>query len=109
MVDGYTTDTKVVMLGNPDSRTDFTKLIDTRDTEPFIIANHLTRLYSFKYYPERFLGLDNPISDVDEITDKLEPLRATIEEMPLYPAKDSIQMIDGTIYIKFKDIKWKRL
>lgn len=109
MVDGYTTDTKVVMLGNPDSRTDFTKLIDTRDTEPFIIANHLTRLYSFKYYPERFLGLDNPISDVDEITDKLEPLRATIEEMPLYPAKDSIQMIDGTIYIKFKDIKWKKL
>lgn len=109
MVDGYTPSTKVVMLGNPDSRTAFTELIDTRDTEPFIIANHLTRLYSFKYYPERFLGLENPISDVDEITEELEDLRSLIEKMPLYPAKDSIQMIDGTIYIKFKDIKWKKL
>lgn len=105
MVDGYTEKTKVVFLGNPDSRTYFTKNYDPRDVQPFIIANHLTRLYSFKYYPSRFLGFNNVIKDYDEITEELEPLRNVIENMPLYPANNSIQMIDDTIYVKFKDIK----
>lgn len=105
MVDGYTKNTKIMMLGNPDSRTSFTNEIDTRDIEPFIIANHLTRLYSFKYYPNKFLGLPNIINDEDEITEELEPLRDIIESMPLYPAEGSIRKIDDTIYIKFKDIK----
>lgn len=105
MIDGYTRTTKIMMLGNPDSRTSFTSQIDTRDVEPFIIANHLTRLYSFKYYPKLFLGLPNTIYDEDEITPELEHLRDTIESMPLYPAEGSIRKIDDTIYIKFKDIR----
>lgn len=105
MVDGYTRTTKIMMLGNPDSRTSFTSEIDTRDIEPFIIANHLTRLYSFKYYPKLFLGLPNTIYDEDEIPPELEPLRATIESMPIYPEEGSMKLIDDTIYIKFKDVE----
>lgn len=101
---GYQRDSKVVFLGNPDSRTSFTTEIDTRDVEPMIIANHLTRLYSFKYYPKQFLGLPNTISDEDSITPELEFLRPEIESAPLYPAQGSIFMVDDTIYIKFKDI-----
>lgn len=105
MVEGYTRETPIMMLGNPDSRTSFTNEIDTDDTKPFVIANHLTRLYSFKYYPKRFLGLPNTIYDESEITPELEPYRERFEEMPLYPAEGSMQLIDGTIYIKFKDIE----
>lgn len=105
MFPGYTEDTKIVFLGRPDSRTRFTKEYDTEDIEPFIIANHLTRLYSFKYYPVRFLGFPNTISDYTEITSEIEHLRDTINSMPVYPAADSIKMIDDIIYIKFKDIK----
>jgi len=105
MVDGYTDQTKVVFLGNPDSRTHFTQKYDPRDVQPFIIANHLTRLYSFKYYPSRFLGFNNVINDYDEITEDIEHLRNVIESMPVYPAHNSIQMIDDTIYVKFKDIQ----
>lgn len=105
MIEGYDKNTDIMMLGNPDSRTDFTNEIDTRDVEPFIIANHLTRLYSFKYYPEIFLGLPNTIYDEEEITEELEPLRETIEKMPIYPSEGSIVKIDDTIYIKFKDVK----
>lgn len=104
MIDGYTKNTPIVFLGNPDSRTDFTKEIDTRDLEPLVIANHLTRLYSFKYYPKRFLGLQNPIEDEAEMTDELRLYEDEIKNMPIYPAKNSIKMIDGTIYIKFKEI-----
>ena len=104
MVEGYTDKTKVVFLGNPDSRTSFTKKYDPRDVQPFIIANHLTRLYSFKYYPSRFLGFTNVIKDYDEITEDIEHLRNIIENMPVYPASNSLQMIDDTIYVKFKDI-----
>lgn len=105
LTEGYDKFTPVVFLGNPDSRTTFTEEIDTHDTEPMIIANHLTRLYSFKYYPRQFLGLQNTISDQDIIEPEQEYIRDQLEDMPLYPARDSIQMIDGTIYVKFKNIK----
>lgn len=102
---GYQRDSRIVFLGNPDSRTSFTNEIDTRDVEPMIISNHLTRLYSFKYYPKQFLGLPNTIADEDTITQDLEYIREEIESAPLYPAQGSIFMVDGTIYVKFKDIK----
>lgn len=104
MLKGYKTDTQIVFLGNPDSRTGFTPRIDTPDIEPFIIANHLTRLYSFKYYPTRFLGFPNPIKDYDKIEKDIEHLRNKIKSMPLYPAEESIEMIDDVIYVKFKEI-----
>lgn len=104
MVDGYTENTKIVFLGKPDSRTWFTKEYDPRDVEPFIIANHLTRLYSFKYYPVRFLGFNNPIKDYDEFEPEIKHLKPYFENLKVYPAEESIQMIDGVIYVKFKDI-----
>ncbi|MFM1581053.1 glucosyltransferase domain-containing protein [Helcococcus bovis] len=103
-VDGYTEKTQIVFWGNPDSRTWFTEKIDTRDVEPFIIANHLTRLYSFIYYPVRFLGFQNPIKDYDEINEENKHLKDMMNALPNYPAKDSIQMINDTIYIKFKNL-----
>lgn len=105
MVDGYTEQTKIAFLGNPDSRTWFTEKYDPRDVHPFVIANHLTRLYSFKYYPSRFLGLNNTIKDYDEITEEISHLSDKIKSMPVYPAKESIEMIDDVIYVKFKEIE----
>ncbi|MFM1539952.1 glucosyltransferase domain-containing protein [Helcococcus ovis] len=103
-VEGYTEKTQIVFWGNPDSRTWFTEKIDTKDIEPFIIANHLTRLYSFIYYPVRFLGFQNPIKDYDEINEENKHLKDMINALPNYPDKNSIQMINGTIYIKFKNL-----
>lgn len=105
---GYKESTPIVFIGNPDSRTDFTKQIDPRDVEPFIIANHLTRLYSFKYYPKRFLGLPNNIDDIDideGLPKELEPYIEKINKMPLYPDENSMTMINGKLYIKFKELK----
>ena len=107
MADGYTNKTEVVFIGEPDSRTSFTKNFHQKDMDSFIIADHLTRLYSFKYYPARFLGLNNHIKQFKEYEDEIKPFKEEIDKMGIYPAQDSIKTINGRIYVKFKDINKK--
>lgn len=105
MTPGYNTKDKVVFVGNPDSRTSFTKEYDTDDIKPFVIANHLTRLYSFKYYPVRFLGFPNVIHDYETYSEVPKKDLEEVKNLGIYPSSDSIKKINGVIYVKFKEIK----
>lgn len=104
MTPGYTKKDKIVFVGRPDSRTSYTKEYDTDDIKPFVITNHLTRLYSFKYYPVRFLGFPNVIHDYEKYSEVPDEDLQEVKDLGIYPASDSIKKINNVIYIKFKEL-----
>ena len=92
--------TIVVLIGNANGSPLFLKPLsyyeDNRKLSTVGLFSHSSITYSYSFYINTQLGYDMKIENISEEMKN----NSIIKEMPLYPSKGSIKMIDGKLYVK---------
>ena len=97
MTEGYTEDTPVAYIGARNKNDDM--LVGTKFFEPIYLppyqGNSIINDFAWEETMELWCGFKPPEGSV--------PNSTKVREMPCYPAAGSVQMIDGTVVVKFAD------
>ena len=93
---GFDENTKLAILG--EAETGLYTMPEMEDYDLIWPADDLTNAYTREYFVERYVGFDVPFADREEKRALKEDPR--VQEMPIYPAYGSVQMIDDYLVIR---------
>ena len=93
---GFDADTKLAILG--DAETGLYTIPEMEDLDLIWPADDLTNAYTREYFVERYVGFDVLFADWKEKLALNEDPR--VQEMPIYPAYGSVQMIDDFLVVR---------
>ena len=98
--DGYSEEAPVIFIGAPSAR--FTVAEPFSDLNYMSFGDFLPPTYSYPTYLNYYMGFLNPVSQNEDFASIEPSVQEILNETPVYPEKDSIKVIDGKIYVKFK-------